>query len=362
MFRTAANRVGCVFWSQPTSGAWELPQGPRLQAQVPASSPTQAQPRATPQCSARPGWLAATWGGLQTWLLYWWPFSASIVQPASPETMTDDAQAPSDAQAASPTYSTQATPPPASSRLPAPCLPQTAPALPTCASQSARAQRAARLVSHPLELSSDSDTDTDDDLVENAITNAHDPLRECLIPGVDVAPQDLAVHPPRGLRVGFALTRRITAPMHAIARVICDSDRGCAWIDRCNESRLLKATSTGPIAYHRYQLPMVGDRDSVTRSTLEVVNADTLKITVQPWDSPDVAAPNGTVRIPWLEGSFTLVAETPDVTSVCHTSQLVLGGNIPGWLGPMIRKLQAKSPKQTLSRLAMLVQAGVPRD
>ncbi len=150
--------------------------------------------------------------------------------------------------------------------------------------------------------------------------------------------------------------------MHAIAQVICDSDRGHAWIDRCSESCLLEPTSTGPIAYHRYALPFVGDRDSVTRSTLEAVDANTLKITVQPWDSPEVAVPDGTVRIPWMHGSFTLVAQSPEVTSVCHTSQLVLGGGIPGWLGPVLRRRQAKSPKHTLSRLAMLVEHSAPQD
>ena len=171
-----------------------------------------------------------------------------------------------------------------------------------------------------------------------------------------VPPRAPIAKPPRGLQVSFSLTRRIAAPMHRIAQVICDSDRGHLWIDRCIESRVLTSTSTGPIAYHRYQLPLVGDRDSVTRSTLTRLDDNTVKITVQPWDHPALEVPRGTVRIPWVEGSFTLVDEGPDATSVCHASRLVLGGRIPRLLGPMLQKLQSKSPKHTLSRLAALVE------
>lgn len=269
MLRTAANRVGCVFWSaaQPTPSprpSTGTPQGPSLRA------------------------------------------SADAPQGPSPRASTEVLQGPSQ-----------------------------------------RAVAAAQLVSHPLAWeASDCDLLEPDlaDLVDNLYSDSE-----------VVTPQPTPQEPPPGLRVGFEFMRDIAAPIQTLVQVICDSDCGHAWIDRCVESRLLQTTSTGPIAYHRYKLPVLGDRDSVTRSTLETIDAHTIKITVQPWNSADVEVPPGTVRLPWLQGSFTLVAKAPELTSVCHASQLVLGGGIPGILGPVIRRQQQKSPDITLRRLAALV-------
>ena len=343
MLRTAANRAGCVFWSASESRSFVSPnnaQDDRWLPQVASPRPSPAPPQAPPTQRYKPTWpalMVAAWHWLQSWLPFLRPSTADANQALAPASTSRS--------------SADAT----SAPTPAPA-PQPA-GVPASEGRSARALAATQIASHPIAWETDTDTDTSDTEVEPVAQDPAALIADICRSGKDVPPLAAPRTPPAGLRVGFRFTRNIAAPMHTIAQVICDSARGLEWIDRCVESRLLVATSTGPIAYHRYKLPLVGDRDSVTRSTLEAIDPDTLKITVQPWERSDVELPQNTVRLPWVEGSFTLVAQTPASTSVCHASQLLLGGGIPGFLAPMIRKLQGKSPDITLRRLAMLVES-----
>ena len=88
-------------------------------------------------------------------------------------------------------------------------------------------------------------------------------------------------------------------------------------------------------------------RDAITLFTRHDGLPIRLEMHSQPQAYPEV---DGYARIPFSEGSWTLVAQEAGVTQVAYSQRVVPGGHIPQWLSDQAGVSQAKELLRALNR------------
>lgn len=138
--------------------------------------------------------------------------------------------------------------------------------------------------------------------------------------------------------------------LSALAALIMDGNSHHRWIDTIDESRQIDRVS--PTEAHIYTLSgapwPVSDRDAVVLSRVEQDSA-TLVVTIESSGRPDyVPAREGTVRVPRVASTWTLVPQPDGQVEVNYRVFSEPGGELPTWL---INSLASDQPFNTLANL-----------
>lgn len=158
---------------------------------------------------------------------------------------------------------------------------------------------------------------------------------------------------------GFRGEALIRGPAEAVLAEVVDVASHTDWMYRCAEARRIeRLDDASTIAYNRTDSPWpAADRDVVVKT--RVVREDDgriLRMTFRNVPSDQVPPQEGVVRMPRLEGAYTMTAEGPDLTRVSYQVEADIGGRIPDWLATLVAR---DLPVKTLSRLRERVESKV---
>ncbi|QCF27661.1 START domain-containing protein [Hydrocarboniclastica marina] len=156
---------------------------------------------------------------------------------------------------------------------------------------------------------------------------------------------------------GFRGEGTIAAPAAAVLREIQRVEHHTEWMDRCAEARRIETIDQNThIVYNRTDSPWPAwDRDVVVKTTVSRANdGKELKLSFQNTDAGYVPPQDGVVRMPRLEGAYTMTQVGPNETHVSYQVEVDIGGVIPGWIASMIAR---DLPVKTLSALRERVES-----
>ena len=98
------------------------------------------------------------------------------------------------------------------------------------------------------------------------------------------------------------------------------------------ERTLLRREPAAIVLYQYIRLPIVSDRDVITRTTYGVDREGVYFLRWWNTEEPGRPPVDGVVRLPHVEGSLALVPIADGQTRVSERSSVALGGLIPAWL------------------------------
>ena len=138
---------------------------------------------------------------------------------------------------------------------------------------------------------------------------------------------------------GFSLSAsraetRVPVAVDAVLALLSDAPSFPRWYSDCVENRVLAQLSTGErIVYVVTDAPFpVSDRDSIIRTRI-AHDAVTQAVTVTMHGQPDYLPPHpGRVRVPRLEGLWTLTPISATETQVTFELRADTGGSVPAFL------------------------------
>ena len=156
---------------------------------------------------------------------------------------------------------------------------------------------------------------------------------------------------------GFRGETMIDGPAEAVLAQVQDVESHTEWMYRCAEARdITKIDEHSTIAYNRTDSPWpAADRDVVvqTRVTRDP-DSEVLQMAFRNVESDQVPRKEGVVRMPRLEGSYTMTQVGPNQTRVSYQVEVDIGGQIPGWIASMVAR---DLPVKTLTSLRERVEA-----
>lgn len=155
---------------------------------------------------------------------------------------------------------------------------------------------------------------------------------------------------------GFRGEADIRASPEAVLEVIRAIDRHTEWMYRCSDARLLdQLDENTAIVYNRTDSPWPAwDRDVILRTEVtRNEQQNRIRITYQNIDSNLVKKKDGVVRIPRLEGAFTMTEIQPGVTRVSYLVEVDVGGSLPDWIASLAAR---DLPFKTLNALRSRVE------
>ncbi len=162
---------------------------------------------------------------------------------------------------------------------------------------------------------------------------------------------------PDAVMPGFRGEARIAASAEQILAAIKDVDSHTEWMHRCADARLLRVVDEQEtILYNRTDSPWpVWDRDVVVSSRIErAADGSQISVLFRNVDAEEMPVQDDAVRMPRLEGSYTLTAISPEETQVTYTVEVDVGGSIPGWVAEMVAR---DLPYKTLTSLRQRTQS-----
>ena len=169
-------------------------------------------------------------------------------------------------------------------------------------------------------------------------------------------------------RDGFDLYRATTAAIPTykaegtvpvalfdLMAVVADLPRRTEWIADLAEVRVLEGdVMSRVVLYERYDMPWpLRDRDSVVESTIHIDRAaGVVTVDYRGVSSPVVPVPDGTVRIPVVQGQMRFAWQGAQTTEARYEATLDVGGRIPEWLVKVaIRDVPAYTLKQAVEQV-----------
>ena len=153
---------------------------------------------------------------------------------------------------------------------------------------------------------------------------------------------------------GFRGRAYIGAEPETILTEMLDWKHHTEWMFACAESVLLKKLSdTHAIMYNRIEAPWpIWDRDVIADTTIER-STDLITVRFKNIRSSLKKIPRRVVRLPLLNGYYTLRRVGPKKTKVIYQVVADIGGSIPRWLAI---QSAAALPYETLNRLRKRVE------
>lgn len=155
---------------------------------------------------------------------------------------------------------------------------------------------------------------------------------------------------------GFRGEADIKGSPDDVLAVVRATDKHTEWMHRCSDARLLdELDEHTAIVYNRTDSPWPAwDRDVVlkTRVTRDE-QKNRIQLAYQNIDSELVEKQEGVVRMPRLEGAYTMTEIQPGVTRVRYLVEVDVGGSIPGWIASLIAR---DLPFKTLDALRSRVE------
>jgi len=126
----------------------------------------------------------------------------------------------------------------------------------------------------------------------------------------------------------------IAAPLARVLAVIEDVPRQTEWMHTCIEAGVVRRESdTTSLVYNRTASPWpVSDRDVALRTVIAPRGPDAALVRFHAVTDPAAPPVDGVVRMPRLDGAFTLTALAPARTRVVYDLDVDPGGALPAWL------------------------------
>lgn len=155
---------------------------------------------------------------------------------------------------------------------------------------------------------------------------------------------------------GFRGEADINASPEAVLAVIRATDKHTEWMHRCSDARLLdQMDENTTIVYNRTDSPWPAwDRDVILRTEVtREEQQNRIRLAYQNIDSNLVEKQDGVVRMPRLEGAYTMTEIQPGVTRVSYLVEVDVGGSLPGWIASLIAR---DLPFKTLDALRSRVE------
>ncbi len=146
---------------------------------------------------------------------------------------------------------------------------------------------------------------------------------------------------PEAVMPGFRGEARIAAPAEKILAAIKDVDSHTEWMHRCADARLLRVVDEQEtVLYNRTDSPWpVWDRDVVVSSRVQrAADGSQISVLFRNMDAEEMPVQADAVRMPRLEGSYTMTPISPEETLVTYTVEVDVGGSIPGWVAEMVAR------------------------
>lgn len=156
---------------------------------------------------------------------------------------------------------------------------------------------------------------------------------------------------------GFRGEILIEGPAEAVLAQVQDVDSHTEWMYRCAEARgVEKLDEHSTIAYNRTDSPWpAADRDVVVKTRVSRdEGGKVLQMTFRNVESDQVPREEGVVRMPRLEGAYTMTEVGPNRTRVTYQVEVDIGGRIPGWIASMVAR---DLPVKTLTSLRERVES-----
>ncbi len=159
---------------------------------------------------------------------------------------------------------------------------------------------------------------------------------------------------------GFSLSAsraatRVAVGVDAVLALLSDAPSFPHWFSDCNENRVLAQVSAGErIVYVATNAPFpVSDRDSIIRTRVSH-DAATGAVSVSMLGQPTYIPPRaGHVRVPKLEGLWTLTPVSATETDVTFELRADTGGSVPAFLA---ERQVTSGPFETMRNLRKWVQ------
>lgn len=161
---------------------------------------------------------------------------------------------------------------------------------------------------------------------------------------------------PGVLLPGFRSEADVKASPEAVLAVIRAIDRHTEWMYRCTDARLLDQLDENTvIVYNRTDFPWPArDRDVILRTEVtRNEQQNRIRVSYQNIDSNLVKKKDGVVRIPRLEGAYTMTELQPGVTRVSYLVEVDVGGSLPDWIASLVAR---DLPFKTLNALRSRVE------
>lgn len=155
---------------------------------------------------------------------------------------------------------------------------------------------------------------------------------------------------------GFRGEADIHASPEAVLEVIRATDKHTEWMHRCSDARLLdQLDENTTIVYNRTDSPWPAwDRDVILRTEVtREEQQNRIRLAYRNIDSDLVKKPDGVVRMPRLEGAYTMTEIQPGVTRVSYLVEVDVGGSLPGWIASLVAR---DLPFKTLDALRSRVE------
>jgi len=153
-------------------------------------------------------------------------------------------------------------------------------------------------------------------------------------------------------------TTDIAAEPAAVLAWITDATTFTRWMHNTEEAKHLKEDGEVTFAYTRVGAPWpVSDRDAVVRSTRSTPEGGH-RVVFESTDELGLAEKSGVVRMPRIEGSWSLAPNDAGGTRVVYQVDSNPGGSLPGWL---VAQVANDMPYHTLFKLRNLVESGASR-
>jgi hypothetical protein len=153
----------------------------------------------------------------------------------------------------------------------------------------------------------------------------------------------------------FKAVTRMNVSMDAVLALISDAESFPNWYADCSENKTLKKVSNKDFyAYFVNDSPFpVMDRDSITHTTVSQ-DAATKVVTVLMKGEPKfIPERDDRVRVPRMEGSWTLNPVSPTETEVVLEMRTDSGGSVPAFLAD---RQVTVGPHKTLVNMKKYIQ------
>jgi len=146
----------------------------------------------------------------------------------------------------------------------------------------------------------------------------------------------------------------VDAPVEVIWQVFLDVDSYTEWVGDCRESRKFNCSDIFSCTlYYMIGLPWpVANRDVVLRSSVDIIDADTLIASVSVPESSPVPLRPGCVRMTRMKGRWIFRRLADSRTYVSMESWADPAGNIPAFI---INHVSVSVPFTTLKNLRSMV-------
>ena len=138
---------------------------------------------------------------------------------------------------------------------------------------------------------------------------------------------------------GFNKVRVVStfpASLETLVAVNTDAANLSDWMETFEQVDVLSKTNWHDYVLHaRYGFPFpYDDRESITHTTFHRSN-EQIVLSFKSVES-EIAPYKDTVRMPFVEGSWTFIPKSPTETEVIYETHVVPGGNSPAWLVNMV--------------------------